>query len=138
MKPHTYAGYLFPLEEEVAKKEKQFYIYLTIDKASLTVHPCVHNTTIEPINKICHLTIILSIDSIFSLSLHLLIKSRYFIASREGRPSRRSFNNRLCVPCITSKHCSSALNSCSLLNSKASISGSISTSSSAKCCLHFP
>jgi len=26
MKPHTYAGYLFPLEEELAKK-KQFYIY---------------------------------------------------------------------------------------------------------------
>ncbi|KAK7357838.1 hypothetical protein VNO80_17135 [Phaseolus coccineus] len=39
MKPHTYAGYLFPSEEEWAKKSN----FTSIDKASLTVHSCVHN-----------------------------------------------------------------------------------------------
>lgn len=109
-------------------------IHLLTKQASQLIH--VYAMIESATNKVFHLTIIWSIDSIFSLFLHMLIKSKYFIASRDVSPSRKNFNKRPCVPCITSKHCSSALSSCSLLNSNASISGSTSTSSSMKCCLH--
>lgn len=116
---------------QLYKSTRLLFISMNIKKK-----PAFHSTYHINVATSAPYSIILrSMEATSFSSLHLVIKSRYCMASRGRRPSKKKLNKCEWVPCITSIHCSNTLNCWSFPSSRASINGNTSRSSSWKCSL---